>query len=129
MHTIIPTLSRSSTDENNTGKSSRQPRYEITEHAQLLKLDVFVPGVDPSHVEITTRGPDMVIIARKPHPVRINFSALHLESAQRDYELKLRLGHGFDFDALRADMRGGILSISVPKRNIGLTQNLARRVA
>ncbi len=129
MHTIIPALSRSSTDDNVTVADFRQPRYEITELAQALKLDVFVPGVDPSHVDITTRGPDLVIVARKPHVVRTNWRALHLEAAQRDYELKLRLGHGFDFDALRAEMRDGVLMIRVPKRNVSATRTSVRRVA
>lgn len=129
MHTIIPALSRSETDENVAVAEFRQPRYEITDLAQALKLAVFIPGVDPSHVDITTRGPDLVIVARKSHPVRINFSALHLEAAQRDYELKLRLGLGFDFDALRAEMRSGVLMIVVPKRNVSVTRSLARRVA
>ncbi|MBI2513828.1 MAG: Hsp20/alpha crystallin family protein [Opitutae bacterium] len=130
MHTIIPALNRSSTDDDNvTVADFRQPRYEITELAQALKLDVYIPGVDPSHVDITTRGPDLVIVARKPHLVRLNWRALHLEAAQRDYELKLRLGHSFDFDALRAEMRDGVLMIFVPKRNLSVTRAVARRVA
>ena len=129
MHTIIPALSRSATDDNVEVADFRQPRYEITELAQALKLDVFIPGVDPSHVDITTRGPDLVIVARKPHFVRTNWRALHLEAAQRDYELKLRLGHRFDFDALRAEMRDGMLMIRVPKRNVSVTRTSARRVA
>jgi len=129
MHTIIPALSHSETDRNVAVAEFRQPRYEITDLAQALKLAVFIPGVDPSHVDITTRGPDLVIVARKNHPVRINFAALHLEAAQRDYELKLRLGLGFDFDALRAEMRDGVLMIVVPKRNVSVTRSLARRVA
>jgi len=129
MHTIIPALSRSSTDDKVTVADFRQPHYEITELGQQLKIEVFIPGVDANRVDITTRGPDLVIVARKPHPVRVNFSALHLESAQRDYELKLRLGLGFDFDSLRADMRDGVLCLMVPKRNISVTRSFARRVA
>lgn len=128
MHTIIPALSRSAADTIDDA-GFRQPRYEITERAQQLKLDVFIPGVDPSHVEITTRGPDLLIVARKPHPVRVNFTALHLETAQRDYELRLRLGLGYDYDALRADMRDGVLRLALPRRDISMTRGMARRVA
>ena len=129
MHTIIPALSRSAPDASTVAADSRQPLYEISELGQQLKLDVFIPGVDPSQVEIATRGPDLTIVARKPHPVRVNFSALHLETAQRDYELRLRLGHGFDFNSLHAEMRDGVLRLVVPKRNIGVTRSFARRVA
>jgi HSP20 family molecular chaperone IbpA len=127
MHTIIPALSRSAPETSAAG--FRQPHYEITEQAQALKLAVFVPGVEASQVDITTRGPDLVIVARKNHPVRVNWQALHLEIAQRDYELKLRLGLGFDFSALRAEMRDGVLSIVVPKRDFSVTRTSARRVA
>lgn len=129
MHTIIPAHRRSAADDAVAVAEFRQPRYEITEHAQALQLAVFIPGVDPSRVDITTCGPDLVIVARKQHPVRVNWQALHLEAAQRDYELKLRLGLGCDFDALRAEMRDGVLMIRVPKRNVSVTRQHARRVA
>lgn len=127
--TIIPALSRLPSIETDSSARVRQPHFECSDLAQALKLAVFIPGVEPTDVEITTRGPDLVVHARKPHPVRVNFSALHLESAQSDYELKLRLGLGLDFDALRADMREGVLNIVVPKKNSAVSRVNARRVA
>jgi HSP20 family molecular chaperone IbpA len=107
----------------------RQPHFETAHAAEGLRLDVFVPGVEPSGVEITTVGPDLVVRARRAHPVRVNWTALQLETAQRDYELQLRLGRGLDFDGLRAEMRDGILRILVPKRHSGDTRVQAREVA
>lgn len=125
--TIIPALSRLPSETDSA--LVRQPHFECSDLPQALKLAVFVPGVEPADVEITTRGPDLVVHARKPHPVRVNFSALHLEAAQRDYELKLRLGLGLDFDSLQADMRDGVLNIVVPKKNSAFSRINARRVA
>jgi HSP20 family molecular chaperone IbpA len=48
--------------------------------------------------------------------VRVNWQALHLEGLQRDYRLRLRLGLGFDFAQMQADMSDGVLTLSVPKR-------------
>ncbi|MBA4137274.1 MAG: heat-shock protein Hsp20 [Opitutus sp.] len=127
--TIIPALSRQPSDESDATPNVRQPHFECIDALQALKLAVYVPGVDASDVEITTRGPDLVVHARKAHPVRVNWQALHLESAQRDYELKLRLGHGLDFAALRAEMRDSVLHIVVPKRHSGDARVNARRVA
>jgi HSP20 family molecular chaperone IbpA len=107
----------------------RQPHFECSDLPQAVQISVFVPGVEPADVEITTRGPDLIVQARKPHPVRVNFNALHLEAAQRDYELKLRLGLGLDFDALRADIRDGVLSIVVPKKNSAFSRINSRKVA
>lgn len=127
MHTIIPTLSPEREDVAESPTDLRQPHFECEDRLQQLKLTVFVPGVEPSGVEITTRGPDLVVSARKPHPVRVNWPALRLESVSHDYHLRLRLGLGFDFEALQADLRDGILTIAVPKR--GAAAQRPRRVA
>jgi HSP20 family molecular chaperone IbpA len=83
---------------------------------QALKLAVYVPGVEASGIEVTTRGTDLLVTAHKAQLVRVNFQALHLESAQRDYQLKLRLGAGYDLDHLRAFVAKGVLTIVLPKR-------------
>ena len=67
-------------------------------------------------MEIVVRGPDLVVIGRKSHIVRVNFAAAHLEHAQRDYELRLRLGRDLDYAALGAELADGVLSVRIPKR-------------
>jgi HSP20 family protein len=94
----------------------RQPNFDCREHADALQLVVYVPGVTAAGVEIATRGPDLTVTARKSHFVRVNWQALHLERAQRDYQLRLRLGHGFDYGNLEASIADGILKVTLPKR-------------
>ena len=67
------------------------------------------------------------VTARKTHVVRVNWQALHLEGVQRDYQLKLRLGHGLDFEELSADLRDGVLTVVVPKLESAALRH--RRVA
>ncbi len=128
MHTIIhrhhnnrfPALSTSNGPAAKSAPDFRSPHYECMDQPQALKLAVYVPGVDATGVELTTQGTDLHLTARKPHYVRVNWPALHLESAQRDYVLKLRLGAGYDFDALQASMARGVLTIVLPKRRPAL---------
>jgi HSP20 family protein len=127
MHTIIPTLSSARSTATSPVSVVRQPHFESADEPRQLKITVFVPGVEASGIEIVTRGPDLVLRAQKPHPVRINFQALHLEAASQDYELKLRLGLGFNFEQLEAELRDGVLTIRLPKREIVTTRQ--RRVA
>lgn len=129
MHTIIPTHHRSSARPAELPTAFRQPHFECTELPQALKIEVLVPGVDPGGVDITTRGPDLLVRARKARPVRVNWQAAHLEAVQRDYELKLRLGHRFDFERLHAEMRDSVLTLVVPKREFLSSVVSARRVA
>ena len=93
----------------------RQPAYDCQERADAMKLVVYVPGVDASGVEIEGRGADLTVTAKKARFVRVNFDALRLEGAQRDYRLRLRLGHGFDYAAMAAEIGSGVLTITLPK--------------
>jgi HSP20 family molecular chaperone IbpA len=102
-----------------TAKSAvvfREPAYECRETDQGLRLTVYVPGVEAAGVEIEGNGADLTVHARKPHPVRVNFEALNLEGVQRDYLLRLRLGTGFDFGAMAAEITRGVLTVNLPKR-------------
>lgn len=94
----------------------RQPAYECQETRDGMQIEVYIPGVDASGIEIEGRGADLTVSAQKAHFVRVNFDALHLEGVQRDYLLRLRLGTGFDFAHMAAEVAGGVLTIRLPKR-------------
>jgi HSP20 family protein len=132
MNTIIstlPTNSRTKTAARASQDAFRQPAYDCQEHVDAMKLVVYVPGVDASGVEIEGRGADLTVTARKAKFVRVNFTALHLEAAQRDYRLRLRLGTNFDFAAMEAEIANGVLTVTVPKRNRNVGTQPLRRVA
>lgn len=133
MHTIINPSSRTTARRRSEVSSQlsnfRQPSYDCREHPDSVKLTVYVPGVDAAGVEIEARGPDLCVTARKTHFVRVNWQALHLETAQRDYQLRLRLGNGFNYPALQAEIHQGVLTVVLPKR-LADEENLpVRRVA
>ena len=94
----------------------RRPHYDCEDQADMLKLVVFLPGVDPAGVDVEANGPDLVVTAPKARPVRANWRALHLENVQRDYQLRLRLGFGLDYGAMHADLQSGVLTVTIPKR-------------
>ena len=96
----------------------RRPHYDCQEQMDALKLVVYVPGVDPAGIDLDVRGPDLIVTAPKSHVVRANWRALHLESAQLDYQLRLRLGFSLAYEALRAELRGGVLTITIPKKTV-----------
>ncbi len=132
MHTIIETsrpARRRPRRPDTAHRAIRQPSYDCRDQSGALHLTVYVPGVEAAGVEIEARGPDLIVTARKPHFVRVNWQALHLETAQRDYQLRLRLGHGFDYPALHAEIHDGVLTVVLPKRHSSEDPFLARRVA
>ena len=118
MNTILPSANTNSRSK--AARASlpayRQPAYDCQEHRDAMQLVVYVPGVEASGVDIEARGGDLTVTARRPHVVRVNFNALRLESVQRDYQLRLRLGNGFDFAAMAAEISHGVLTVTLPKR-------------
>ena len=127
IHTLIPT-SRVNGTEPASLDDFRQPNYDCKEQRDAMKLTVYVPGVEAAGVDIEARGADLTITARKSHFVRVNWQALHLETAQRDYQLRLRLGTSFDYAAMQAEIRHGLLTVTLPKRAPETVARL-RRVA
>ncbi len=108
----------------------RQPIYDCRELPDAVVIVVYVPGVGASGVEIEAHGPDLLVTAHKTRFVRVNWQALHLEGSQRDYRLRLRLGLGFDFAQMRADLGEGVLTLTIPKRPAVLpSAGRLRRVA
>jgi HSP20 family protein len=105
---------------------SRQPHYDCQEADGVVRLTLYVPGIDAAGVEITTQGPDLTVTARKSRIVRVNGRALHLERNQRDYRLDLRLGRGLAYEDLHAELREGVLTLVVPKRTALSTHQLSR---
>ncbi len=134
MHTIIHPLSSAprspaAADATPSPASLRKPTYDCQDLPDALKLTVYVPGVEAAGVEIEARSPDLVVTARKTHFVRVNWQALHLEGAQRDYQLRLRLGHGLDYAALHAEIHQGVLVVTLPKRLPAMDALRTRHVA
>ncbi len=127
MHTIIHRHQHQRFPAAKPATEFRSPHYECLDLPQSLKLAIYVPGVDAHGIEVTTQGADLVITARKAQHVRANWQALHLETAQRDYQLTLRLGTGYDFDSLRATLSKGVLTIVLPKRRPALADPPARQ--
>lgn len=130
MHTIIHPLNpskRSPAAARLSVDAFRQPNYDCQEHPDAMKLVVYVPGVEAAGVDIEAHGSDLTVTAKKSHFVRVNWQSLHLETAQRDYQLRLRLGSGFDYASMQAEIHQGVLSVTLPKRARAAARNSPRR--
>jgi HSP20 family molecular chaperone IbpA len=130
MNTIISNLtSRSRVSGATNPEGFRRPNYDCREQGDALKLLVYIPGVDSSGVEITASGPDLMVTAKKKHFVRVNFGALNLEAAAKDYRLTLRLGKHLDYSNLSAEIKDGVLNILIPKRESTSSMERLRHAA
>lgn len=132
MHTIIhphPRTRRAARDAMPSAGGHRTPLYDCEDQGANLKLAVYLPGVDAAGVTIEARGSDLLVVGCKAHFVRVNWQSLHLEGAQKDYRLRLRLGRGLAYESMHAEMHQGVLVIFLPKIAAARSPARLRRVA
>lgn len=128
--TNLPTSFRSKSARPASAASAAEtfvtPHFDTQTQPNAMRIQVWVPGVKSSGVEISTRGTQLTITARKAQVLRSNWRTLHIESAQRNYQLSLRLGRSLDLNLLTAKLNEGILHIDVPYLSVG-TDDLPKR--
>ena len=118
MHTIIQPVPRSATASRSSSARNGQhriPLYDCEDQGDRLKIAVYLPGVDAAGVTIEAHGSDLVVTGCKARFVRVNWQSLHLEGSQKDYRLRLRLGRGYAYPAMHAEIHQGVLTIVLPK--------------
>ena len=73
---------------------------------------VHFPDADPVGVDLEVDAPDLTITATRGRPKQ----PARLVEVVHDYQLRLRLGFSLAYDALKADLRGGTLTVTIPKK-------------
>ena len=119
LNTIVPSLSRSpaNRDENRPAdlRHTVKPLYEIKETPDAFGATVYLPGVAKDGLEITAEEGQIQIVGRRAWKQPEKWTALHRESADAPFELVLGHDNAIDTDKIAAELRDGILRISLPK--------------
>jgi len=114
------TLSRSNAaqDQQRNGKDlgpTVKPLYEVRETDDAYGVTVFLPGVTKDGVEITAEAGEFRIVGRRAWTQPEGWTALYRESVDAPYELSLSHDNALDADKIAAELRDGVLRVSLPK--------------
>jgi HSP20 family protein len=118
LNALIPTLSRTPARREVSSNSSTpgiRPAYELRENADAWGLTVYVPGVDKSGLSITDEDGTLVIRGERNFKQPGGWTSLYRESSDLPFELLLRHDNGFDIDKVHAELKDGVLRVSLPK--------------
>ena len=92
-----------------------RPLTDIVETDQCVSMMVEMPGVAADVVEITFEN-RVLTIRGKVEPVRPENPALaYAEYGEGDFERAFTLSEDFDPDRIEAEMRGGVLTLTLPR--------------
>ena len=117
INSLIPSLSRNparTAAQNDLGATVK-PVFEIKETDEAYGVTVYLPGVAKDGVEITAESGEVRIVGRRNWKQPGGWTALYRESADAPYELVLTHHNVIDGNQIAAELRDGVLRVSLPK--------------
>jgi HSP20 family molecular chaperone IbpA len=116
---LVPSLNRAPARRDSSSRESSvptvKPVYEIKETPDAYGVTVYLPGVAKDAVELTAEDGQFVISARRAWKQPEGWTALYRESSDAAYELVLSHDNVIDTEKVAAELRDGILRLSLPK--------------
>ena len=109
---LVPSLARKETRE---PSPSVRPYYEIQENDDAWGVTVHLPGVDKADLSITDENGVVTIRGERNWKQPAGWTALYRESSELPYELALSHENAIDSDKIRAELKDGVLRVSLPK--------------
>lgn len=119
LNTLIPSLTRTPVahDDNRPADLARtvKPAYEIKETPETFGATVYLPGVAKDGLDITVEEGQIRLVGRRAWKQPEGWTTLHCESAEVPFELVLAHDNAIDVDKIAAELRDGVLRVSLPK--------------
>lgn len=117
--TLLPALNRSEISRpqpagDDLGTILR-PVHNITETPEAFGLTVELPGVAKTGLELTADDTQIRIIGRRAWTQPEGWVARHRETTDASFELVLTHDHAIEVDRIAAELRDGLLRVSLPK--------------
>jgi len=108
-----------STTERPVERASRMPSWElppanIREEGDLYLLELEMPGVSKSGLEVTVENNELTIVGHRGD-TELKGEVVYRESRQGDYRRSFELDPSIDTTKIVAKMDQGILRLTLPK--------------
>jgi HSP20 family protein len=125
--TVPATTPESSVPETREASRTLTPAVDIFEHEDDLVVVADLPGVEKEHVDVRVEDNILTLKAAAK-------SSLPGEPSYREYTLlnffrQFELSDKVDRDQIKAQMKHGVLTISLPKREAEKPKRIAVEVA
>lgn len=118
-NSVIPSSGRSPAvaqrGQNSDLGPTIRPAYEVRETDEAFGLTVHLPGVSKDRLEITAEDSNLRIVGRRAWKRPEGWTTLYRESSDAAYELVLTHEKSVDLEKIHAELRDGVLRVSLPK--------------
>lgn len=116
LNSLIPSLSRTPARRQETnGTPGVRPIFDVKETNDAWGLTAFLPGVAKEGLTITDEEGVLTLRAERAWKQPTGWTSLYRESSDLPFELALRHEGAVDADKARAELKDGVLHLSLPK--------------
>jgi len=117
LKSILPGSSASTLGEQETqsGEARIKPVFSINEDANGYTVTAQLPGVAKNGLELTAHEDRLKIVGRKAWSQPAGWTTLYRETPRANYELTLTYGNNIDLEKTGAEIKAGVLTITLPK--------------
>jgi len=119
LQSIVPALGRAARLPSYQGSQSNEPRvkpaFNIREDDNAFEATVQLPGVAKDGLEITAEEGEIRIVGRRAWNPPSNWTTLYRETSRAPFELTLTHGNEVDTAKISAELKNGVLSVTLPK--------------
>jgi HSP20 family molecular chaperone IbpA len=89
--------------------------YEVKETDDAFGVTVYLPGVTKDTLELTAEAGQFRVVGRRVWSQPDGWTSLYRESSDAPFELTLTHDNAIDADKIAAELRDGVLRVSLPK--------------
>lgn len=129
LNTLIPSGTRATARRSQNGDSDRgptiRPVYELKETPEAWGATVYLPGVAKDGLELTAEEGQVRIVGRRSWKQPEDWTCLYRETPDATYELVLTHDNAIDADKVAAELRDGVLRVSLPKHEKAKPRKIA----
>ena len=126
---LIPRLARSHDRAEANGSSQPEytvkPAYRISETPEAWSLTAHLPGVTKEGLEVTAEEGVVSIRGQRVWQKPEGWTSLYRESYDANYALALQHDHTVDADKIQAELKDGVLRVSLPKAEAAKPRKIA----
>ena len=90
------------------------PHYKVEQKEHAYEVRVYLPRVRSDDASVTLERDTLLVEAKPARHWDEKWRVLHREIPDADYRLSLELNLHVDEASIRADSRGGVLTIHLP---------------
>ncbi|MDQ7008197.1 MAG: Hsp20/alpha crystallin family protein [Acidobacteriota bacterium] len=94
------------------------PAVDVAETAEELRVEVELPGVEPSSLKVSARGGRLLVQGDRPSSQLRKIPGAHVLHDEREYgpfEVEIPLATAVNTHRAKADLARGVLRIQLPK--------------